>query len=110
MRRVVFALTLGSVLATTLVARAQSSGSASLSGKVVHPNNVTHAGERVLLYDYAGKAWIGPALTDDFGTYAFYGVAPGTYLLSLYAAGKPVWSAKVTIGTIPSRYDIPAPA
>jgi hypothetical protein len=98
------------MLATTLGAQAQSTGTASLSGKVVHPNNVTHAGERVLLYNYAAKTWIGPALTDDFGTYAFYGVAPGTYLLSLYGGGKPVWNTKVTIGSIPSRYDIQAPA
>jgi hypothetical protein len=94
------------ILVMPLGARAQSSSTASLSGRVVHADHVTRAGERVLLYDYAAKTWIGPALTDDFGTYAFYGVAAGTYLVTLYSDGKPVWSATVTLSTFPSRYDI----
>lgn len=98
-----------SLLAPMQRVQAQSIGTASLSGKVVHPGGVTRAGERVLLYDYNAKKWIGPALTDDFGAYAFYGVAPGSYLLTLYVSGKPVWSTKVTVGSSPGRADIQAP-
>lgn len=103
------ALALAVAALTTPGAYAQGGSTASISGKVVHPGNVTRAGERVLLYDYATRKWIGPALTDDYGAYAFYGVSPGSYLVSLYVAGKAVWSGKLTVGSTPSRYDIKAP-
>jgi hypothetical protein len=46
--------------------------------------------------------WIGPAFTDEYGRFVFYGLAPGKYLLRIYDAnGRRLWQQIVAVpGTL----------
>ena len=41
--------------------------------------------------------WVGPAMSDGYGRFAFFNVAPGRYLLRLYSEKRVVWQGEVTV-------------
>jgi len=57
-------------------------------------------GYRVYLYYPATQRWTYPALTDTYGRFAFYDLAPGEYLLRVYRSGdvkSQVWQQSVRV-------------
>jgi hypothetical protein len=90
-------------------ASAQSSGVLSVYGRVSHPSARYQSGDHVLVYDAVTRRWIGPALTDNDGRFAFYDLAAGrTYVLALYVAGKSVWQNQISYRGIPLNFTIVA--
>ena len=53
-------------------------------------------GLEVYLYS-ARTRWVGPAMSDGYGRFAFFNVAPGRYLLRVYSEKRVVWQGEVTV-------------
>jgi len=53
-------------------------------------------GLEVYLYSERTR-WIGPAMSDTYGRFAFFAVAPGRYLLRVYWDRRMVWQSEVTV-------------
>lgn len=86
------------LLAFSWVAYAQN---LSLSGSLYRRNPhgttpIAANGYRVYLYNRSAK-WIGPAITDFKGRYAFYNITSGSYLMRVYDDGHKVWEQEVRI-------------
>jgi hypothetical protein len=90
-------------------ASAQASGVLSVYGRVSHPPARYQSGDHVLVYDSVTRRWIGPALTDNDGRFAFYDLVAGrSYVLALYVAGKAVWQNQISYRGIPLNFTIVA--
>jgi hypothetical protein len=97
-------------LVVPALAQAQSP---SLSGSVYRQAPSARApspvrGLEVYLYSQRTR-WIGPAMSDGYGRFAFFNVAPGRYLLRVYSDKRVVWQGEVTV---PGRVEpivLPAP-
>lgn len=66
--------------------------------------NATAApGYRAYVSLTSGTSWQGPAVTDEYGRFSFYGLASGSYLLRIYDPhGTRVWQQVVEVpGTVP---------
>jgi hypothetical protein len=88
-------------------ARAQASGVLSVYGRVSHPSDRHQSGDHVLTYDSVTRRWIGPALTDNDGRFAFYDLVAGrSYVLALYVSGRPVWQNQIEYRGIPLNFTI----
>ena len=104
------------MLATMFVAlipatvRAQASGVLSVYGRVAHHDKSGDryaSGDHVLVYDSVTTHWVGPALTDNDGRFAFYDLVAGReYVLALYVAGKRVWQNQISYRGIPLNITI----
>lgn len=86
------------LLALSWVAYAQT---LCLSGSLYRRNPhgttpIAANGYRVYLYNPSAK-WIGPALTDFKGRYAFYDITRGIYLMRVYDDGRKVWEQEVQV-------------
>jgi hypothetical protein len=86
-----------------------TTGVLSVYGRVTHTsgqNKSSKAGDHVLLYDFSKHAWIGPALTDNDGRYAFYDLVVAPYILALYVKGKSVWENQIEYRGVPLNFTI----
>jgi hypothetical protein len=88
----------------------------SLSGAIYvlspgRPNATAVPGYKAFVSVTSGTAWQGPAITDEYGRFSFYGLLSGTYLLRIYDPhGTRVWQEVVQVpGTVP-RIVIAPPA
>lgn len=59
------------------------------------------SGYDVYLYS-KGTGWIGPSVTDSYGRFALYKIAPGDYLLRIYTSGCEAWQQEIKA---PSRVE-----
>ena len=79
----------------------------SLSGSVYRGGSGTTSSAVVgaLVYVHAASSnanWIGPAVTDTFGRYAFDAMSSGSYSLRIFINGKRVWEQVVVVpGQVP---------
>jgi hypothetical protein len=90
-------------------AGAQATGVLSVYGRVSHPENRYQSGDHVLAYDSVTRRWIGPALTDNDGRFAFYNLVAGrSYVLALYVGGRSVWQNQIAYRGIPLNFTIVA--
>jgi hypothetical protein len=51
-------------------------------------------GYEAYLYGPTGETWVGPSITDESGSFAFYDLPPGKYLLRLYSS-SPWWKYSI---------------
>jgi hypothetical protein len=89
----------GIVLSIIVSHNVFAKGAVDLFGTVLHAHGAPAIGYDVYISDNGGQTWLGPAVTDNRGRFAFYGISGERYLLSVSLSGQQVWQGQFALGS-----------